>query len=106
MAFVCRASSIAAGRTTMIRRLAVVLFFASAPCAFANDKPSRLSDAAPADVGLDARRLALIDGPINDAIKAKQCPGAVVLVVRQGKVAYRKAYGNRAIEPKAEAMTT
>src|SRR5262249_44308750 len=54
----------------------------------------------------DAKRLALIDAPINDAIKAKQCPGAVVLIVRQGKVAYRKAYGQRAVEPKTEAMTT
>jgi CubicO group peptidase (beta-lactamase class C family) len=90
----------------MPRHVVAALFFAISWSAFAEDKPSRLSDAAPADVGLDAKRLALIDGPINDAIKAKQCPGAVVLIVRHGKVAYRKAYGHRAVEPKAEAMTT
>jgi CubicO group peptidase (beta-lactamase class C family) len=88
----------------MTRLVPLILLVALCPNAFA-DKPSRLPDATPADVGLDAKRLALIDAPINDAIKAKQCPGAVVLIVRQGRVAYRKAYGNRAVEPKAEAMT-
>jgi CubicO group peptidase (beta-lactamase class C family) len=83
--------------------LALLLFLAPAASA---DKPSRLPDAAPADVGLDAKRLALIDDAVNDSIKAKHCPGAVVLVARQGKVAYRKAYGQHAVEPKKEDMTT
>ena len=32
-------------------------------------------------------------------------PGAVVVVGRQGKVIWRRAYGNRAVEPQVEAMT-
>jgi CubicO group peptidase (beta-lactamase class C family) len=73
--------------------------------ALASDKQTRLPDAAPADVGLDPERLKAIDEAANDAIKAKQCPGAVILIVRNGKVAYRKSFGQRAVEPKKEDMT-
>src|SRR4051794_14914719 len=83
--------------------LAVLLLVPSV--AFAEEKPSRLPDAKPADVGLDAKRLARIDEVVKEAIEAKQCPGAVVLVARKGKVAFRKAYGRRAVEPKPEDMT-
>ncbi|MBL8206807.1 MAG: beta-lactamase family protein, partial [Blastocatellia bacterium] len=38
-------------------------------------------------------------------IAKKQLPGAVVLVGLQGKIVYRKAFGNRALEPNVEPMT-
>ena len=34
-----------------------------------------------------------------------QIPGAVLIVGHDGQVVYRKAYGNRALEPRREAMT-
>jgi len=34
-----------------------------------------------------------------------QIPGAVVLIGHNGQVAYRKAFGSRALEPRREAMT-
>jgi CubicO group peptidase (beta-lactamase class C family) len=86
-------------------RHAAVLLLLAPLHALADEKPARLPDAAPSDVGLDAKRLALIDGAANDAIKAGNCPGAVVLVLRQGKVVHRKAYGLRAVLPKKEEMT-
>ena len=53
---------------------------------------------------LDADRLARIDGAVNSAIKEGKTPGAVVLVVRKDKVAFRKAYGSRALKPMTEEM--
>ena len=50
-------------------------------------------------------RLTVLDSIINDAITQQQIPGAVVIVGHDGQVAYRKAYGNRAIVPRREAMT-
>ena len=50
-------------------------------------------------------RLAVLDPIVNDAIAQGQIPGAVLIVGHDGQVVYRKAYGNRAIEPRREAMT-
>src|SRR6186713_814471 len=55
--------------------------------------------------GMDARRLSEIDTVVAEAIAAKKTPGAVVVVGRGDVIAWRKAYGQRAIEPKPEAMT-
>ena len=69
--------------------------------AFAQNLPS----AVPESVGMSSRQLAYIDEAVNAEIAKKQLPGAVVLVGRQGKIVYRKAFGNRALEPNIEAMT-
>ncbi len=45
------------------------------------------------------------DQPIEKAIKDGLIPGAVLLVGHDGKVVYRKAYGERALLPKREPMT-
>jgi uncharacterized protein YbbC (DUF1343 family)/CubicO group peptidase (beta-lactamase class C family) len=63
-----------------------------------------LSVAAFSQTALDSR-LAVIDPIINDAIAQRQIPGAVLIVGHDGRVAYRKAYGSRALEPRREAMT-
>jgi CubicO group peptidase (beta-lactamase class C family) len=55
--------------------------------------------------GLDPAALNRIDEVVADAIKAKQLPGAVVVVGRGDQVAFRKAYGQRAVQPSAEPMT-
>lgn len=46
-----------------------------------------------------------LDQVINDAIAARDAPGAVVLVGHHGKVVYQKAYGMRSLEPTREPMT-
>ncbi len=61
---------------------------------------------APAMVGMSAERLARMDAAIEGSIKGRELPGAVVLVGRRGRVAWRKAYGARAVSPAREAMTT
>ena len=52
-----------------------------------------------------AGRLASVDAVIEQAIHDGNIPGAVLLVGHNGQVIYRKAYGNRALEPRREPMT-
>lgn len=67
--------------------------------------PPHLPVATPESVGMSSTQLAYIDEAVNAEIARKQLPGAVVLVGRQGKVVWRRAYGNRALEPQIELMT-
>lgn len=48
---------------------------------------------------------AAVDQLIEDAMKARQAPGAVVLVGRGDKILFEKAYGFRATVPAEELMT-
>jgi uncharacterized protein YbbC (DUF1343 family)/CubicO group peptidase (beta-lactamase class C family) len=66
---------------------------------------AQLPQTAPTAVGMSAERLARMDQVIQAAIEKKDLPGAVVLVARHGRIAWRKAYGSRAVEPQREAMT-
>ena len=50
-------------------------------------------------------RLPSVDAVIEQAIQDGNIPGAVLVVGHNGKVIYRKAYGNRALEPRREPMT-
>ena len=50
-------------------------------------------------------RLAVLDPIVNEAIAQRQIPGAVLIIGHDGQIVYRKAYGNRALEPRREAMT-
>ncbi len=61
--------------------------------------------AAPNTVGMSAEKLNQIDGLVEKAIADKKMPGAVVVVGHKGKIVYRKAFGNRALEPTVEKMT-
>ncbi len=65
----------------------------------------RLIEAKPESVGMSSERLAKIDEAVLESISRKETPGAVVLVARKGRVVFRKAFGDRAIEPKREPMT-
>ncbi|RYZ18320.1 MAG: serine hydrolase, partial [Sphingobacteriales bacterium] len=47
----------------------------------------------PEDVGLNKTKLVAIDSIVEDAIRQQAIPGAVVLVAKDGKIAYEKAYG-------------
>lgn len=46
-----------------------------------------------------------VDAAVEQAIHDGSIPGAVLVVGHDGHVVYRKAYGNRALEPRREAMT-
>lgn len=65
-----------------------------------------LQRVAPEQVGMDSRKLMYADEAIETAIANKDIPGAVLAVVRNGKMAYLKAYGSKRIYPSVEPMTT
>ena len=46
-----------------------------------------------------------VDRAIHEAIGQGRLPGAVLIVGHDGRVVYRKAYGDRAVFPQTEAMT-
>jgi uncharacterized protein YbbC (DUF1343 family)/CubicO group peptidase (beta-lactamase class C family) len=47
----------------------------------------------------------ILDREVEQAIRDKQFPGAVLVVVRNGAVLHRKAYGHRSLKPSREPMT-
>lgn len=83
------------------RILTIFMTLALAAQSFAETLPT----ASPASVGMSAERLAQIDAAVNEEIGRERLPGAVVVVARRGRVAWRKAYGSRALMPAREAMT-
>jgi beta-N-acetylhexosaminidase len=58
----------------------------------------------PARLSLDIKKLTFIDAIAEDAIAKRAAPGAVVLVAKDGKVAYYKTYGSFSYE-NAEPVT-
>jgi uncharacterized protein YbbC (DUF1343 family)/CubicO group peptidase (beta-lactamase class C family) len=61
--------------------------------------------AATKETGPPSDRLAVLDAIVQDAIRDGQMPGAVLLVGHDGQVVYRRAFGNRSLEPRREPMT-
>jgi len=75
----------------------------TAVSAFAGDG---LKKVAPKSVGMNADKLSQIDQVVEESIADKSIPGAVVCVVRHGKIAWLKAYGNKSVVPEVVPMTT
>ena len=64
-----------------------------------------LETATPEEMGMDSKKLQRVDDIINAAIGKKEIPGAVIAVVKDGKMVYKKAYGNKSVYPSVEKMT-
>ncbi len=56
--------------------------------------------AKPEDANMSSTRLMRIDNMLNEYVSKEQIPGAVVLIVRNGKIAYHKAIGFSDLEKK------
>ncbi len=61
---------------------------------------SYLPKVIPEDAGLSSQQLERIDSIANDAIAKEAIPGCVVLVARNGKIAYNKAFGYTNLDQK------
>src|SRR5713226_8376319 len=93
-------------RETATRRLIIaVVSLTLLPSTLLAQRTNHITTATPEAVGMSGERLAKIDEAVLESIARKDTPGAVVLVARKGRVVYRKAFGDRAIEPKREPMT-
>ena len=55
---------------------------------------------------MDAQRLTQADSVLIRAVQQGEIPGAVLAVVRHGKMGYLKAYGHRSVEPTVTPITT
>ncbi len=55
---------------------------------------TRLQYTVPEDVGINSNNLGIIDQIAREAINARATPGMVVLVAKDGKVIFNKAYGS------------
>ncbi|VBB47952.1 conserved exported hypothetical protein [uncultured Paludibacter sp.] len=58
-----------------------------------------LPKVSPEQAGMDGRKLLYADSAILQAIHNKDIPGAVLAVVKNDKIAYLKAYGNKQVYP-------
>jgi uncharacterized protein YbbC (DUF1343 family)/CubicO group peptidase (beta-lactamase class C family) len=92
-------------RETRLPIIAVISVSLLLPSTLLAQQGTRLTIATPESVGMSSDRLAKIDEAVLESLARKDTPGAVVLVARKGRAVYRKAFGDRAIEPKREAMT-
>lgn len=66
---------------------------------------TQLPKVSPSSAGLDPQKIVLADSVINAAISRSEIPGAVLAVVRNNKIAYLKAYGNKQVVPDTIPMT-
>ena len=65
-----------------------------------------LASPLPAADTIDRAKLNRIDGSVAASIKRGDCPGAVVLVVHNDEVFFRKAYGERSVHPEKLPMAS
>jgi CubicO group peptidase (beta-lactamase class C family) len=65
---------------------------------------AKLPIAQPEEIGVASQQLEHIGAIINTAITKQSLPGAVVLIGCHGKVIYRKAFGNKSLEPHIVSM--
>lgn len=63
-----------------------------------------IPEASPADVGMNAERLAVIDDVVAEGLDRNKMPGCVVLVGHKGRIVFHKAYGYRQLVPEKQPM--
>lgn len=76
----------------MIKRLPLPLLFC---LIFSSAVAQELPRADPADVGISAERLFRLDGLLQGYVDEGRLPGVALVVARDGKVVYDKAFGYR-----------
>ena len=70
-----------------------------------NASATSLTVVPPASVGMNAARLAVIDEIVDEGLRRSRMPGCVVLVGHRGRIAYRRAFGFRQLQPHKVPMT-
>ncbi|NQV28214.1 MAG: beta-lactamase family protein [Rhodopirellula sp.] len=68
-------------------------------------EPPALVRCEPAECGLSASRLAVIDDVVEEGLRNERMPGCVVLVGYQSRIAWLKSYGARQVKPDVVPMT-
>ncbi len=68
-------------------------------------KATLVKEISPALIKINPIKLTVIDSIANDAIKRGAMPGAVILVAKDGKLVYHKAFGNLSSDNKEPVNT-
>ena len=84
----------------MKRKLIVIIV-----ALFAMQATAQLKRVDASAAGMNIEKLKNADNAILESIERGEIPGAVLAVVRNDKLAYIKAYGNKQVYPTVEAMT-
>ena len=85
----------------MVRAFSCILLFVTAQVLYAQSIKSFSQAAKPEDAGLSETRLSRIDKLLEEHVKSQSIPGAVALIIRNGKIAYYKAFGYSDIEKRS-----
>ena len=89
-----------------MKRVSLIAAALSAAVFFACTPREGLRHASPRRLGMDPSKLERVDSVIDKAISDGIIPGAVLSVVREDRIVYLKAYGNKSVVPDTVAMTT
>jgi len=84
----------------MLRALSCFLLFMSAQV-LCGQTVKNFSPAKPEEAGFSEARLSRIDKLLEQEVKSEHIPGAVALIVHNGKVVYHKAFGYSDVEKKS-----
>src|SRR6188472_2956903 len=93
----------------MKRHLTLLAVAAIAICptiGFSKDAPEALKRLSWEKAGMDPATEGRVDKAVKRAIRRGELSGCVVLIGRREGIVFEHAYGNRAVEPKVEPMTT
>ena len=84
----------------MLRVFSVLLLFVAALRLHAQSVKNFSPASKPEDAGFSETRLSRIDNLLEEHVKNQSIPGAVALIIRNGKIVYYKAFGFSDIEKK------
>src|SRR5688500_17478682 len=84
----------------MLRAFSVLLLLITALASHAQSVKNFTPVSKPADAGFSQERLSRIDALLEQPVKDQRIPGAVALIIRDGKIVYHKAFGFSDIEKK------
>jgi CubicO group peptidase (beta-lactamase class C family) len=70
-------------------RFCICLFFSAAAAGFSAPLPQ----VSPEDVGMSSERLGRLTNVMQRAVDSGELPGAVVMIAREGRLAYSKSFG-------------
>ncbi len=84
-----------------------ILLLAVAGCNFSDDEPGRylLEEGDPAGLGMSADSLEQVTQLLDQAVEENEIPGAVAMVVKDGRIVYRESVGYGDLEADEEMRT-
>jgi CubicO group peptidase (beta-lactamase class C family) len=97
-----------------MKKFLLMLVFATVPFAYQISSsptpamPGRVGSgqsSSPSSSATEFTTAATMEAIIQEAIRAGEIPGAIVVVGHKGRVVFERAYGDRALVPQRESMT-